>query len=64
VKFAELIPRIFTTFNSRHERWLDVASNLSKILDTLKKREKFTDGEIETLDKDVHSMSKVWIGMF
>jgi hypothetical protein len=28
VKFAELIPRVFTTVNARQERWLDVASNL------------------------------------
>jgi hypothetical protein len=64
VKFAELIPRIFTTVNDRQERWLDVASNLSKILDTLKKREEFTDDRIDILDNDIHSMSKVWIGMF
>jgi hypothetical protein len=59
VKFAELIPRIFTTVNARQERWLDVASNLSKIIDTLKKREEFTDDEIDMLDNDIHSMSKV-----
>jgi hypothetical protein len=64
VKFAELIPRIFTTLNARQKRWLDVASNLSKILDTLKKQEEFTDDEIDMLDNDIHSMSKVWIGMF
>jgi hypothetical protein len=64
VKFAELIPRIFTTVNARQERWLDVASNLSKILDTLNKREEFTDDEIDMLDNDIHSMSKVWIVMF
>jgi hypothetical protein len=43
VKFAELIPRMFTTVNAHQEIWLDVARNLSKILDTLKKREEFTD---------------------
>jgi hypothetical protein len=64
VKFAELIPRIFTTVNSHQERWLDVASNLSKILNTLKKREELADDEIVMLDNDIHSMSKVWIGMF
>jgi hypothetical protein len=64
VKFAELTPRIFTTVNARQERWLDVTSNLSKILDTLKKQEEFTDNEIDMLDNDIHSISKVWIGMF
>jgi hypothetical protein len=43
---------------------LDATSNLSKILDTLKKREEFTDDEIDMVDNDIHSMSKVWIGMF
>jgi hypothetical protein len=64
VKFAELIPRIFTTVNARQERWLYVASNLSKILDTLKKREEFRDDKIDMLDNEIHSMSKAWIGMF
>jgi hypothetical protein len=64
VKFAELSPRIFTTVNAHQKRWLDLASNLSKILDTLNKREEFTDDEINMLDNDIHSISKVWIGMF
>jgi hypothetical protein len=63
VKFAELISRIFTTINARQKIWLDVASNLSKILDTLKKREEFLNDKIDMLDNDIHSMSKVWIGM-
>jgi hypothetical protein len=63
VKFAELILRIFTIVNARQERWLYVASNLSKILDTLNKREEFTDDEIDMLENNIHSMSKVWIGM-
>jgi hypothetical protein len=58
------IPRIFTSVGARQERWLDVASNLSKILDTLRKQEEFTDDEIDVSDNNIHLMSKVWIGMF
>jgi hypothetical protein len=64
VEFAKLIRIIFTTAKARQEIWLDVASNLSKILDTLKKRQEFTDDEIDMLENGIHSISKVWIRMF
>jgi hypothetical protein len=64
VNFAELIPRTFTTVHARQKRWLDMARNLLKIFDTLKKREEFMDDENDILDNDIHSMSKVWIVMF
>jgi hypothetical protein len=58
VKFAELIPSFLTTFNARQKRWLYVASNLSKILDTLKKREGFMDIEIDMLIPQVRPAHK------